>query len=196
MNKRQEHIPDEIIRAEKWLSDLMRKYPEPDCPVIDGLKLQVRFALADDKTPIDVAPPSPQTIRNIKQAVRAELAGRPSSKLTTLSRSWWFIHRRALGGLAAAAILAFSVTPILWEGRGTPTVKPVPVYDDIVAVLASAGQTTFSLQLEDLESEIDSLADSIILSDDSALVGEESYLEQLEDELDSLLTDDFASLEI
>lgn len=177
----------QIERDETWLAGVMADYPEPAPSGLENIKLSVRIAaqqhvLQNATTP----PPSPATLNRVKRAVRAELNSQTGAPRTVTQRWGGVRWSSVVGGLAAAAALAFWFVP----ANVTPPDDSNAALEDFIAVLTNnsseAEVDDWSAQVAAFESELDEVAD-LLVSDDS---GWDDYrlndLDAIDDEIDDL----------
>lgn len=153
----------EIELQQAWLSGLLDDYPEPAPRGLENLKLTVRIAAQEHLLDALAAPPpSPQVISDVKRAVRRELdvsqVGRGGS-----GWSW----SRLMGGLAAAAAVAFWFLPAPVTNRGVSAVGENLFVE--VLIDAADGEDElegWSEQVRSVEAEMQNVAD-LLVSDDS-----------------------------
>lgn len=212
----------DIEQGEAWLAEVMRAYPEPQCPSFAHLKQCVRIAvdesaLSEKVFAIDAPQVSPATLSAVKSAVRAELAqmDEPSGS-DARQTSWWRRNRFAVGTLAAAAAVLLVLTPV-WLMTQSPdsqdeqfvatnqqpdAVSQVTggesaalggVIEDWEDALALDATGDFDTEVASLESEIGDLYDTLTFT----FADEDTWdgdVDDLDDSLDALF-EELESLE-
>ncbi len=182
-----ENMAAQIERDEAWLADIMPA--DPPLPLErtkHRVHLEVNRAWLERNAPADPVAPD---LDVVKRAVRAELEDMTVGP--RLRRRWGWVRRGA--ALAAAAAVLFGVGLTIFQPERTPGDSPnfaVELDDwvDAFAVdaLASADRAADLALLED---GLASLEVSLAGDGSSVWNTEESELEELADELETLLTE-------
>ena len=197
MNEKDKKILAEIEMGEAWFSSTMQSFPEPYGELLENLKFRLRIEVQEKQLLThDADTVSPETISNVKLAVRDELRQRTVVTKRPEKRLIYFGYRRGfLGGLAAAAVLAICVTPVFWTTEHSERNGSSWIFEDFETVLASPPTTELDDEFAELSTDLDEFSDSLLV-----LPGNydeySSEIEAIGDELDGLLTDDTFLLEI
>ena len=180
----------ETERDEAWLTEAMERFPEPQPQSLESVKHRVRIAVHE--AALDFGQPLPlsaTTVERIKQSVRTELEppADPEELHVVQDGKRWRTSRRWLTGLAAAAVIVLCATPFYWWKNSAPSPDTVTPLQDFVEVMVSASNDKTIIEMARLERDIDELDDALIFTDDPTV---DTEIENLEDELDRLLTED------
>lgn len=182
-----------IERDEAWLVGVMSAYPEPAPRRIEHLKLSVRIAAQQHVFDGAITPPpSRETMDRVKQAVRAELNTQAAGRRSFADRWGGMRWSSLMGGLAAAAALAFWFVPdnvTTLQRDQDPIAFDWPNLDDVT------GADEWSAQIAAFKSELEEVTD-LLVSDDSGWDDyRQSDLESIDDEIDELFQELESALE-
>lgn len=182
MNAEDKHLLTELEAGEAWLASVMRDFPPPSPRAAEHLKLSVRIAVAESAVRMKpVQPPSANTLERIKSNVRAELLRSHAQHQPKASgRRLPFV----LGGLAAAAALAFWIVPFALQPAPDARTNMVSSLEVFSEVLASTTTTDFDEQVDSMDDTLNELSEWLALPD---WLGVGDQINDLENDIDSLI---------
>lgn len=182
MNAEDKQLLNELEAGEAWLASVMRDFPPPQPRAAEHLKLSVRIAAAESAVRMKlVQPPSASTLQRIKHNVRAELLRSHAQHQPKASGRRMPV---VLGGLAAAAALAFWIVPFALQPAPDARTNMVSSLEVFSEVLASSATSDFDEQVDSMDDTLNELSEWLALPD---WLGVGDQIDDLENDIDSLI---------